>query len=293
MLGKETENQEVIDGGADNRAVEPPSPVRSIATGRHRAARMRGDLRRRLAPVYSALPVRLGLAAMMAGGLAFVVTNESRSAVDRQDTLDSALAAQRADELADQRASRYEREPIEPIATPSATATAPPVTPSPSPSKTVKRAPKPAKPARPKPVAGLTQAQMDNANTIVKVGVRMKVPRKGLIVAIATAMQESNLYNLANASVPESLDYPNQGVGYDNDSVGLFQQRSSSGWGAVADLMRPAYAAEQFFAALLQIPGWQQMSVTSAAQAVQVSAFPDAYAPHEGPATTVVSALLA
>lgn len=104
-------------------------------------------------------------------------------------------------------------------------------------------------------------------------------------------MQESNLYNLANPALPESLDYPNQGTGYDYDSVGLFQQRTSSGWGAVADLMRPAYAAQAFFEALLQIPGWQQMSVSGAAQAVQVSAFPDAYAQHESRATTIVAAL--
>jgi hypothetical protein len=133
---------------------------------------------------------------------------------------------------------------------------------------------------------------MDNAHTIVQVGLKLKVPRRGLIVAIATAMQESNLYNLANAGVPESLNYPNQGVGYDHDSVGLFQQRPSSGWGTVADLMRPAYAAEQFFTALLAIPGWEEMSVTAAAQAVQVSAFPDAYAQHEARATTVVGALV-
>ncbi|MBO4208813.1 hypothetical protein GSF22_22790, partial [Micromonospora echinofusca] len=154
------------------------------------------------------------------------------------------------------------------------------------------RAPrKPARPARPKPVAGLTQAQMDNAKVIVDVGRGLDLPRRGLIVAIATAMQESNLYNLANDYVPESFDHPHQGSGADHDSVGLFQQRPSSGWGAVEDLMRPAYAARQFYLALLEIVGWQDMSVAGAAQAVQVSAFPDAYAQHEERASTVVGAL--
>ncbi|HEY0697005.1 MAG TPA: hypothetical protein VGD43_04275, partial [Micromonospora sp.] len=158
--------------------------------------------------------------------------------------------------------------------------------------------PKPTPPARPKPtrpapVAGLSRSQMDNAHTIVQVGRKLGVPRRGMVIAVATAMQESNLYNLASGALPESLDYPNQGVGYDHDSVGLFQQRPSSGWGTIAQLMRPAYAAEAFYRALLEVPGWGDLALTVAAQAVQVSAFPDAYAQHEQRATVVVAALLA
>ncbi|MDI5940685.1 hypothetical protein QLR68_21595, partial [Micromonospora sp. DH15] len=149
----------------------------------------------------------------------------------------------------------------------------------------------PAKPARRRPVAGLSQLQMDNAKTIVDVGRDMKLPRRGLVVAVATAMQESNLHNLASDVLPESANYPHQGSGSDHDSVGLFQQRPSSGWGTVRDLMRPAYAARVFYEALLEVPGWEEMSVTAAAQAVQISAFPDAYAQHEERATTVVAAL--
>jgi hypothetical protein len=141
------------------------------------------------------------------------------------------------------------------------------------------------------PVAGLTQAQMNNAATIVKTGVSMGIPQRGLIVAIATSMQESNLLNLANTGLPESLNYPNEGTGYDHDSVGLFQQRTSSGWGTVQELMTPSISAQKFFNALEQIFGWQNMSIAGAAQAVQVSAFPDAYAQHELAATTVVQAL--
>lgn len=111
------------------------------------------------------------------------------------------------------------------------------------------------------------------------------------MVALATAMQESNLYNLASDVLPESTQYPHQGSGADHDSVGLFQQRPSSGWGTVAELMRPSYAARAFYTALAEIPGWQGMSVTAAAQAVQISAFPDAYAQHEERASTVAAAL--
>ncbi|GAB3842478.1 hypothetical protein GCM10029963_15590 [Micromonospora andamanensis] len=132
---------------------------------------------------------------------------------------------------------------------------------------------------------------MDNAKAIVDVGVDMKIPRQGLVIAVATAMQESTLLNYASGVLPESQNYPHQAIGWDHDSVGLFQQRPSSGWGSVRDLMRPAYAARAFYEALLEVPGWQQMSLTLAAQAVQISAFPYAYAQHEERATTIVAAL--
>jgi hypothetical protein len=217
--------------------------------------------------------------------LGFLAFSESRSAVaDQVGPLtalpDPASAAARA-AAADQRASRsHDR------ATGAATPSNPPETPAPTPTPT------PRKPSKPRPVAGLSQAQMDNAHVIVKVGLTLQMPRKALVIAIATALQESNLYNLASEVVPESKNYPYQGTGWDHDSVGLFQQRSSSGWGAVKDLMNPAYAAERFYLALRAVPGWQQLSVAAAAQAVQVSAFPDAYAQHEARATAVVQALV-
>jgi hypothetical protein len=133
---------------------------------------------------------------------------------------------------------------------------------------------------------------MDNAVVIVQVGRKLAIPRQGLVVAIATALQESNLYNLANEALPESKNYPHQGSGWDHDSVGLFQQRTSTGWGAIKDLMQPAYAAQRFYQALQAVPGWQQLSLSVAAQAVQMSAFPAAYAQHEATATTVVNALV-
>jgi hypothetical protein len=156
---------------------------------------------------------------------------------------------------------------------------------------TPKAKPAPAKPAKPAPVAGLTQAQMDNAAVIVRVGKQAKLPKRAQIIAIATAMQESKLKNLANPAHPQSMKLPNQGTGFDYDSLGLFQQRVESGWGTPKQLMDPVYASKAFYDALATVDGWQGMAVTEAAQAVQGSAFPDAYAQHERAATTVVNAL--
>ncbi|WP_239141965.1 hypothetical protein [Plantactinospora endophytica] len=142
------------------------------------------------------------------------------------------------------------------------------------------------------PVAGLTDVQMDNARAIVRTGRDMGVSRRGLIIGVATAMQESNLLNRASEVLPESKRYRHQGTGWDHDSVGLFQQRTSSGWGPVNRLMDPAYASARFFEALRQVPGWERMRLTEAAQAVQYSAYPEHYAKHEGGATRVVDALV-
>ncbi|MFI7576197.1 M23 family metallopeptidase [Micromonospora sp. NPDC049497] len=133
------------------------------------------------------------------------------------------------------------------------------------------------------------EVQLRNAARIIKVGQEMKVPPRGWVVAVATAMQESRLRNLANSRVPDSRTIPNEGVGADHDSVGLFQQRA--GWGSVAQRMTPEYAARKFYEKLAQIPGWEDMPLTLAAQKVQVSAFPDAYAKHEDLAGTIVNAL--
>ncbi|MEK8106775.1 peptidase M23 [Micromonospora sp. M12] len=151
---------------------------------------------------------------------------------------------------------------------------------------------RPARPTDPAPVAGLDEDQMENAEAIVRTGRKMGVPRRGLVIAVATAMQESNLYNVASGVLPESQDHPHQGVGWDHDSVGLFQQRSSSGWGPVDRLMDPEFATRQFLSALEQVPGWERMRLTDAAQAVQVSAYPEYYQQHEWRATRVVDAIV-
>ncbi|GAA4252938.1 hypothetical protein [Dactylosporangium darangshiense] len=139
------------------------------------------------------------------------------------------------------------------------------------------------------PVGGLTRAEMNNAITIIQVGQQQNLPQRAFVVAIATALQESHLHNLANSNVPASLNLPNEGVGSDHDSVGLFQQRPN--WGTVEQLMNPAGAASRFYAALVQVSGWQQMAITVAAQTVQVSAYPDAYAKWQSLAEQVVNAV--
>jgi hypothetical protein len=172
--------------------------------------------------------------------------------------------------------------------TPSATAATPTTPATPTPLGTGQLAQKP--PLH--PVAGLDQAAMDNAAIIVRVGRDRGVPQRGLVVAVATAMQESDLHNVASGAVPSSLSYAHQGVSQDADSVGLFQQRPSQGWGSVGQLMDPEHSTALFFDALARVPGWESMSVTAAAQAVQRSAFPNAYSKHQSAAETVVQALL-
>ncbi|GGL93015.1 M23 family metallopeptidase [Micromonospora yangpuensis] len=118
--------------------------------------------------------------------------------------------------------------------------------------------------------------QVTHAATIVTTGAHLGIPARGWVVAVATAMQESTLRNLA---------------GGDRDSVGLFQQRPSQGWGTPAQLRDPVHAATAFYTALLTVNGWETMPLTDAAQAVQISAYPDAYARWEGPATALVTTI--
>lgn len=126
----------------------------------------------------------------------------------------------------------------------------------------------------------LTAEMETNARTIISVGRSLGVSDYGLVIALAAAMQESSLRNL------------NYG---DRDSLGLFQQRPSTGWGTPAQVTDPVYASRLFFGGpsnpnkgntrgLLDIPGWQSMTVTQAAQAVQISAYPNAYAKWEASA---------
>ncbi|OKH62076.1 hypothetical protein EB74_17860 [Mycobacterium sp. SWH-M5] len=128
------------------------------------------------------------------------------------------------------------------------------------------------------------------AKSIVAEAMRRHLPPKAAVIAIATAMQESNLRVLANPAVPASMRIAHAGVGYDHDSVGPFQQRQS--WGATPDLMNPTTSAGKFFDKLVRIPNWDSLPVTVAAQKVQVSAYPSAYAKHEGKAASIVRAIL-
>jgi hypothetical protein len=122
--------------------------------------------------------------------------------------------------------------------------------------------------------------QMSNAKAIVDAGKAMGLPPRAWVIAVATSLQESNLKNLGYL-----------GDRNDHDSQGLFQQRPSSGWGTVAQITDPNYAASAFYKALVQVNGWESMPLTSAAQKVQVSAYPDHYAKHEIQAGNIVAAL--
>ncbi|HEY2205450.1 MAG TPA: C40 family peptidase [Pseudonocardia sp.] len=122
----------------------------------------------------------------------------------------------------------------------------------------------------------LSEEQRQNAALIISVAKGMGLPPRAWLVALATAMQESGLRN---------LDYG------DRDSLGLFQQRPSQGWGSAAEVTDPIHATTTFLDHLRQIPGWQQLPVTDAAQVVQRSAFPDAYSRWEGLAAQLVQML--
>jgi hypothetical protein len=117
------------------------------------------------------------------------------------------------------------------------------------------------------------QAQI--SATIAAVAARRKLPERAVVIAYATAIQESKLRN---------LDYG------DRDSVGVFQQRESQGWGTKKQLMDPVYAANKFFAALVKVKNYRKLPLAEAAQAVQRSAGGYAYAPHEEDAKVLAAA---
>jgi len=108
----------------------------------------------------------------------------------------------------------------------------------------------------------LAPEQAEVASTIAGVAARHRLPRQAVTIALAAALQESKLHN---------LDYG------DRDSVGIFQQRPSEGWGSATELQDPIYATTKFYAALLKVHGYTKMPVDQAAQAVQHSADGSAY----------------
>lgn len=118
--------------------------------------------------------------------------------------------------------------------------------------------------------------QLVNASIIADVAMRRGLPEQAVIVALATAQQESKLTN---------LDYG------DADSVGLFQQRPSQGWGTPTQILDPVYASGKFFDALVKVRNWEGLTVAAAAQAVQRSAFPDAYTSWQPLGTALGAAL--
>jgi hypothetical protein len=122
----------------------------------------------------------------------------------------------------------------------------------------------------------LSTEQAENAATIAAVGVARGLPARAVSIALATAFQESKLSNLDHG---------------DRDSLGLFQQRPSQGWGTAAQVRDPVYAANAFYDELVQVDGYGSMRITEAAQEVQRSAHPEAYEDHAEGARALASAL--
>ena len=122
----------------------------------------------------------------------------------------------------------------------------------------------------------LSADQADNAALIALTAAHRGLPARAATIGIATALQESRMIN---------IDYG------DRDSVGLFQQRPSQGWGTVEQIMDPVYSTGKFYDGLVRVPGYTELPVTEAAQAVQRSGFPDAYAQHEPRSRAWASAL--
>ncbi|MFE9656161.1 hypothetical protein [Micromonospora sp. NPDC006431] len=123
----------------------------------------------------------------------------------------------------------------------------------------------------------LNDEQVSNAKAIVKAAKDTGVGERGAVIGVATSLQESKLYNLGHL-----------GTYNDHDSEGLFQQRPSSGWGTPEQITDPDYASKAFFGALKNVGDWQDLPLTAAAQTVQVSAFPYAYAQWEEQAADIV-----
>ncbi len=118
--------------------------------------------------------------------------------------------------------------------------------------------------------------QSANAATITAIALKRGLPARAATIANATAIQESKLRNIRFG---------------DRDSLGLFQQRPSQGWGTVAQILDPVYATNRFYDALIKIDGYQSMEITKVAQKVQRSGSPLAYADHEQEGRILASTL--
>ena len=124
----------------------------------------------------------------------------------------------------------------------------------------------------------LNGEQTANVKAIIAATKKAGLPERAAVISIATSLQESKLENLGHL-----------GDANDHDSLGLFQQRPSSGWGTPEQITDPEYSTTAFLKGLKQVDGWQDMPLTQAAQTVQVSAYPDAYAQWEQQATDLVN----
>ncbi|MFF1946833.1 hypothetical protein ACFVWF_32365, partial [Rhodococcus qingshengii] len=130
---------------------------------------------------------------------------------------------------------------------------------------------------------------MANAQGIIEAAKERSLGPEGAKIGVATGLVESGLRVLANPAVPASLAMPNEGLGYDHDSVGIFQQRQE-GWGTLEQRMNPKASAGLFFNKLMSFD-WRSMDPGAAAQRVQVSAFPATYSGRMGEAAGIVGSL--
>lgn len=131
--------------------------------------------------------------------------------------------------------------------------------------------------------------QWANLQRVLQAVDKSGMGKKAAVITIMTVIVESRARMYANSTVPDSLSLPHQAVGSDHDSVGLFQQRPSMGWGSVKELMTVDYSTNKFLSVLKTTKGWKDMKLGDAAQAVQRSGFPDAYAKWESAATAIVN----
>ncbi|WP_459982157.1 C40 family peptidase [Nocardioides sp. AN3] len=149
----------------------------------------------------------------------------------------------------------------------------------------------------------LTHRQLQRAAAIIATGTAEHVPARGQLIALMAALTESSLRVLSNTGAyPGSTGIPNDGNGSDHDSLGLFQMRPAAGWGTIAELMDPVWSSRAFYGGpvgpnhgsprgLLDIPSWETLAPGAAAQAVEVSAYPDRYAVNQPVATAILTTL--
>jgi Na+-transporting methylmalonyl-CoA/oxaloacetate decarboxylase gamma subunit len=128
--------------------------------------------------------------------------------------------------------------------------------------------------------AGITETftpeQAANAALITAIAVRRELPPRAATIAITTAYQESKIRNLRYG---------------DRDSLGLFQQRPSQGWGTAEQILDPVFSTNAFYDALVRIKGYETEDITTIAQRVQRSAYPEAYRDHEDQGRVLASTL--
>lgn len=122
----------------------------------------------------------------------------------------------------------------------------------------------------------LAPDQAETVALLAGIAQQRALPARAVTIAVATGMQESKLRNIEHG---------------DRDSLGIFQQRPSQGWGTETEILDPVYSTGKFYDALVLVPAYEEMKVTEAAQAVQRSAFPDAYGQHEAMARAWASAM--